>query len=90
MKLKLNTIVMYVSVVLVITWILMMYKRAEGYDMSEVDAYIIKQNVLDPNVIRKMASKHVSDQKKLDMLYTLATKDDRLGLFKLTAELEAQ
>jgi hypothetical protein len=53
---------------------------------KELDAYIIKQSELDPQIVRDMASKFISDEEILNKFYILATQDDRVGLFKLTSE----
>lgn len=82
---KLNAIVLYLSVALVVVWMLMKYK-SEGYSKDDLDAYIIEKEVLDPGVVRDMASTLTTDREKLDQFYTLAGQDDRFGLFKMTAE----
>ena len=85
---KLNHIILSLSLVIVIIWMIMKY-RSEGYEKSDkdaIDSYIIEQKVLDPNVVKDMASKLTTDQAALDEFHNLATQDDRLGLFKLIAE----
>lgn len=85
---KLNHVILSLSIAIVIVWIMMRYNN-EQYETSDKDAldnYIIDQEKLDPTVVKEMASKLTSDMEILDKFHDLASRDDRLGLFKLTAE----
>lgn len=85
---KVNHIILYISIAIVIIWVMMKCK-SEGYeeaDKEALDAYIIEQEKLELDVIMEMASKLTSDEKKLEDFRTFTIQDDRMGLFKLTSE----
>ena len=88
MKLN-NRLLLFVSIIIIAAWLLMRRYRKERYEISDrdaIDSYITNQEKLDPEVVKEMATKLTTDEVILSKFYTLASADDRLGLFKLTSE----
>jgi len=80
---------LFVSIIIIAAWLLMRRYRKERYEISDrdaIDSYITNQEKLDPEVVKEMATKLTTDEVILSKFYTLASADDRLGLFKLTSE----
>jgi len=86
---KLNKLLLTVSIIIIIIWLGMKYRRElyEESDKKAFDDYIINTEKLDPQVVKDMVAKVTTDVTLQSKFYNAAQVDDRVTIIELSAEL---
>ena len=86
---KLNRLLLTVSIIIIIIWLGMKYRREfyEESDKKAFDDYIMNTEKLDPQVVKDMVAKVTTDVTLQYKFYNAAQVDDRVTIIKLSTEL---
>lgn len=86
---KLNKLLLTVSIIIIIIWLGMKYRRElyEESDKKAFDDYIMNTEKLDPQVVKDMVAKVTTDVTLQSKFYSAAQVDDRVTIIELSTEL---
>ena len=86
---KVNKLLLTVSIIIIIIWLGMKYRREfyEESDKKAFDDYIMNTEKLDPQVVKDMVAKVTTDVTLQYKFYNAAQVDDRVTIIKLSTEL---
>lgn len=86
---KLNRLLLTVSIIIIIIWLGMKYRRElyEESDKKAFDDYIMNTEKLDPQVVKDMVAKITTDVSLQSKFYNAAQVEDRVTIIELSTEL---
>ena len=91
-KLKLNQVILIVSILVIVAWLVMRSRRVEKLEgdvapASDVVLYIENRDEPNAFIIHAMAAKLTTDNSKLEMILELASQGKKVELLELVKTL---